>query len=142
MLNAKHGMIAKLAGLTLAGGLVVAGAVASPAAADEPKTKEIRTVVIEHDGTGQGTATWNGKDLKADCPGTMTVIEAGPTGTEQKKEQQKIVLCTKGGTKEELAKGLERALENVTKNDEMSEAAKSELSAKLKAKIAEVRAGN
>ncbi|MEO8142101.1 MAG: M56 family metallopeptidase, partial [Sphingomicrobium sp.] len=49
MLNAKHGMIAKLTGLALAGGLVVSGIVAAPAAADEPKVthKEIRTVIVD-----------------------------------------------------------------------------------------------
>jgi bla regulator protein BlaR1 len=145
MLNANHGAVRKLAGLLLSGGFAAAGlAIAAPASADEPKKetrKEIRTVIVTNDSTGKGGATWDGDKLKTDCPGTMTVVESGPSGTEQKREQQKIVLCTKGGTPEETAKALENVIETVNANDEMSAAAKADLTAKLKARIAEIRAG-
>lgn len=147
MLNANHGFAAKAGGLLLAGGLVVAGlAIAAPAAADEPKTqtKEIRTVIIENDGKGPHHMTIDSdhpEKMAANCPGILTEVATGPAGTADKKEQQKIVICSAGGSKEEAAKGLERALAHVEQNSEMSAAAKADLKAKLGAKIAELRAG-
>ena len=126
MLNANHGFAAKAGGLLLAGGLAIAGlAIAAPAAADEPKTqtKEIRTVIIENDGKGPQHMTIDsdhpGK-MAANCPGILTEVATGPSGTADKKEQPKIVICSAGGSKEEAAKGLERALAHVEQNDEMS----------------------
>lgn len=145
MLNSNHGAVRKIAGLLLAGGIAAAGlAIAVPASADAPKTetrKEVRTVMVTNDSTGKGGATWDGDKLTTDCPGTLTVVESGPTATEQKKEQQKIVLCTKSGSREETAKALENVIETVNNNDEMSAIAKADITAKLKAKIAELRAG-
>ena len=148
MLNANHTIAAKLGGLMLAGGLALAGlAIAAPAAADEAKTqtKEVRTVIIEHDGKGPHEIRLDSdhpENMAANCPGVLTSVESGPSGTADKKERQKIVICSKGGSKAEAAKGLERALANIDKNDEMSAEAKADLKAKLTAKIAELRAGN
>lgn len=148
MLNATHGLGRKLAGLLLAGTATLGGlTIATPAAADEPKPqrKEIRTVIVEHDGKGPAGATWEGKDgepMKLDCPGMLTEVEAAPSGTDEKKEKAKIVICSKGGSKAEAAQGLERALADVEKNEDMDAAMKADLKAKLAAKIAELRAGN
>ena len=148
MLNATHGFGRKMAGLLLAGTIALGGvAIAVPAAADEPKTqrKEIRTVIVEHDGKGEKELHIDGSNpeaMKAKCPGVVTEVEAAPAGSQDKKEKARIVICSKGGSKAEAAAGLERALGNIDKNDDMDAAVKAELKAKLSAKIAELRAGN
>ena len=146
MLNANHGFAAKAGGLLLAGGLALAGlAIAAPAAADEPKTqtKEIRSVIVEHDGNGPQEVTMNGEHkgtIGVDCPGSLTSVDVDGATTAGKKEQAKIVICSKTGSNEDIAKGLERALANVDKNDDMNADVRTQLKAKLQAKIAELRA--
>ena len=148
MLSFNHGTIAKSAGLLLAAGLVVvAGSLAHPALAQESKTqrKEIRTVIIEHDGKERREISVDGKDpekMAANCPGIVTKVEAGGASGPEKKEQAKIVLCSSGTSKADAAKGLERAIADIDKNDEMDAAIKADLKAKLTARIAELRAGN
>ena len=146
MLNAKHGMAAKLAGLLLAGGLaVVGGLIAVPALADEPRTerREIRTVIVDGDTKGNATL---GDDrdgnMKVDCPGMLTVIDSAADGGNAKQEKEKLVLCSKGGTPSDQINALERALSTLDSNDEMNAAIKADLKAKLSAKITELRAGN
>ncbi len=148
MLNATHGFGRKIAGLLLAGTITLGGlAIATPASADEPTTqrKEIRTVIVEHDGKAPAGATWegtDGKSMKVKCPGMLTEVEAAPSGTDEKKQKAKIVICSKGGSKAEAAKGLERALAEIDKNGDMDAAVKADLKAKLTARIAELRAGS
>ncbi|MEO8141567.1 MAG: hypothetical protein ABI617_02805, partial [Sphingomicrobium sp.] len=76
------------------------------------------------------------------CPGALTTVDAGSDVEKGKKEQAKIVICSKGTSKAEVATSLERALANMDKNDDMDAAVKAELKAKLTARIAELRAGN
>jgi hypothetical protein len=147
MLNANHGAGRKLAGLLLAGGMAAVGlALAAPASADEPKTehKEVRTVIIEHDGKGPAGATWSGdpEHMKVDCPGKLTTVEADAAPGPEKKEKAKIVLCSKGGTTADQIKGLERALARIDGDSEMDPAVKAQIKSKLETKIAELRAGN
>lgn len=148
MLNATHGFGRKMAGLLLAGTITLGGLViVAPAVADEAKTqrKEVRTIIVEHDGAGKKEISIDGdhpEKMAANCPGVLTVVEASPAGTEEKKEKARIVICSKGGSKAEAAQGLERALANIDKNDDMDAAVKAELKAKLTAKIAELRAGS
>lgn len=142
MLKLNHGTARRLAGLAVAGGLVATGlALSAPAAAVEPKTtrKEVRTVIVEHDGKGEDSANWNGEEIKSKCPGKLIVVEGGPTGTEEKSERQKILLCTKGESNEEMAQALQHALEDMSKNADTSAAGKAELKAKIEAKIKELR---
>lgn len=144
MLNATHGFGRRLAGLALAGGLAVGGlALSAPAAADEPagRTKEVRTVIVEHDGHGGRMDGAHAEHMAMNCPGKKVEVDASPAGSADKKEVAKIVICSKGGTNEEAAKGLERALANVQGNSDMDPAVKADLTAKLQAKIAELRAG-
>ncbi len=147
MMNATHGTSLRLVGLGLVGSLAVAGlAISAPARADEPEKTEKRVEkrIIVHSSGGDQHMEWNDKDgasMKTECPGSLTVIEAGPSGSEQKKEQAKIVLCSKSTDKAAIAKGLEEALANIEKESDMDAATKAEITAKLKARIAEVKAG-
>jgi beta-lactamase regulating signal transducer with metallopeptidase domain len=141
MLNATHGAGRKLAGLLLAGGIAAVGlAVAAPASADEPKTKEVRTVIIEHDGKGPAGAKWSGdpEHMKIDCPGKLTTVEADGGAGPDKKEKAKIVLCSKGGTTADQIKTLEGALARIDSNSDMDAGVKADIKAKLQAKIAEL----
>lgn len=139
MLNAKHGMIAKIAGLTLAGGLVIAGLVAAPALADEPKTQTIEIRKVIHDGPGK---PGDGEAMMKSCPGQLIEVSADGAASADRKEEQKIKLCLKAGTKAETATRLEGVIADIDKNDDMDAAVKAELKSKLTAKIAELRAGN
>jgi hypothetical protein len=142
MLNATHGTGRKLAGLLFAGAVAAVGlAVAAPASADEPKTKEVRTVIIEHDGKGEAGAKWGGdpEHMKIDCPGKLTTVEADGAPAADKKERAKIVLCSKGGTTAEQIKGLEGALARIDSNSDMDAGVKADIKAKLQAKIDELR---
>ena len=91
---------------------------------------------------GDGKAEWAGKDgahHEMKCPGEMTIIESSAGGGDQKKEQRKIAICSKSGDKAEIAAGLEKALARVEKDTDIDAAARADLSAKLRAKIAELR---
>jgi bla regulator protein BlaR1 len=143
MLNANHGAGLRLAGLGLAGLVTIAGlALPAPATAQgEKKQETIEKRVIIHEGDSRdGTRKRHG-DMKADCPGKLTEVEAAPQGTGEKKEKAKIVICSKSGSNAEAAEGLEKALARIAENDEMDPAVKADLTARLKAKIAELRAG-
>ena len=137
MLNSTHGSLRRLAGLGLAatvalGGLTIAG----PAVAGEEKTVVEKKVVIS-DGDGKHAEhVRHGERMK--CPGEMTTVESSG-GSEQKKEQHKIAICSKTGDKAEIAAGLEKALSRLEGNSEIDAAVRADLSAKLRAKIAELR---
>lgn len=139
MLNANHGMLTKMAGLALAGGLVVVSTMAVPAMAGEPgrtQTTEIRKVI--HNGPGR---PGDGEAMMKACPGQVIEVSADGAATPDRKEAAKIKLCLKSATKAEAATRLEEVIADLDKN-EMDAAVKAELKAKLTAKIAELRAGN
>ena len=146
MLNASHGMLTKMAGMMVAGGLVVASTLAVPAMAGETgktgktQTTEIRKVVHN----GPGTPADAEAMMKA-CSGQVFEVSAAApaTGTadSQRKEEAKIKLCLKSASKAETATKLEDVLADLDKN-EMDAGVKAELKAKITAKIAELRAGN
>ena len=138
MLNAKHGMAAKAAGLLLAGGLVVVGGlIAVPALADEPKTQTVEIRKVITDGK-PGTQV----DLEHGCPGQTIEVGADATPGADRKEAAKIKLCFKPGmSKAETATRLESVIADMDKNDDMNPAVKADLKAKLQAKIAELNAG-
>ena len=139
MLSSNHGRIAKIAGLLLAGGLVVAGTIAVPALAEESgktQTTEIRKVI--HNGPGK---PGDAEAMMKNCPGQVIEVSADGAATAGRKEEAKIKLCLKAGTKAETATRLEAVIADLDKN-EMDAGVKAELKAKLTAKIAELRAGN
>jgi beta-lactamase regulating signal transducer with metallopeptidase domain len=142
MLNKTHGAARKLAGLLVSGGFAVAGlTLAAPAAADQPsdqpevrriEIKEVRgdkDVVIKRDGREA--------EIIAKCPGEKVEI-GSEGGTEARKENLKFVLCTKPG--ESLIAALEKAAADFDKRDELSAERKADMVAKIRAKIAELRA--
>lgn len=143
MLASNHKKSTRIAGLMLAGGLVLGGTLAVPALADEPKgtqTTEIRKVI--HNGPAIKGATWkDGQEMKVDCPGELTVIEATAGDSPDKKEKAKMAFCSKSGDKTEMAAGLEKALSRIEGDKEMNAALRADVSAKLRARIAELRSG-
>lgn len=145
MLNANHGPALRLAGLGLAGLVTIAGlALPAPATAhpDHKSDTIERKVIIERgSGDGKDVIVRRHGDSKLDCPGTVTEVEAAPQGTNEKKEKAKIVICSRSGSPAEAAQGLEKALERIAANGDMDPAMKAGLSARLRAKIAELRAG-
>ncbi|MES2902635.1 MAG: M56 family metallopeptidase [Pseudomonadota bacterium] len=143
MLASNHKKSTRIAGLMLAGGLVLGGTLAVPAMADEPKTTqttEIRKVI--HNGPAiKGATRKDGQEMKVDCPGELTVIEATAGDSPDKKEKAKMVFCSKSGDKTEMAAGLEKALSRIEGDKEMNAALRADVSAKLRARIAELRSG-
>lgn len=145
MLNTNHGLLRRFAGFGVAGGLALAGiACTAPASADEP-TKEHRTVekriIIHNDGDGNKSATWNdGKEMKIDCPGELTVIEAGSAKSKDKEEKAKMVFCAKSKDPAEAAAGLQKAITEINKDSDMDPDLKAQVIAKIEARIAELNA--
>lgn len=144
MLNVTHGAGRRLAGLVLAAGVAAVGlAIAAPASADELKEKTVvekRTIIS---GDGVKGATWrDGQESKVDCPGELILIEAATGKSPDKQEKAKMAFCIQSGDKSEAAAGLEKALARVEKDSEMNATLRTDLSAKLRAKIADLRAGN
>ena len=144
MLDKTHGPARKLAGLTVAAGLTLSGvALAAPAAADEPKAgdgQQIRHIEIKEVRGGKDVLIKrNGEeiDIAAKCPGEK--VEIGSEGTDSaKRENVKLVLCTKPG--ESMVAALEKAAADFEKRDEIPADRKADMVAKIRAKIAELRA--
>ena len=138
MLDTNHGSLRQLAGLGLAFAVTLGGMTfAGPALADEPRKEVIEKRVIISDGSGKHAA--HGADVRMSCPGEKISVESTVAGTDQEKNQAKIVICSKGGDRAKAAEGLERALADIEKNDDMNPAIRADITAKLKAKIAELR---
>ena len=155
----------RLAGTGLALGLAAAGLTLSlPAAAEpttlagtyagmrrfqekaEPVRKEVR--IIEMVGGDKMTDAERAQVEKMaeqrKCPDGSEAITADTPETKPadgKVEKRRMLICTKGAaTKEEAIQGLEKALGRVQANAEMDAAIKAEISAKLQARIAELKA--
>ncbi len=145
MLNTNHGYLRRFAGFGVAGGLALAGiACTAPASADEPKT-EHRTVekriIIHNDVDGATGATWNdGKEMTIDCPGELTIIEAGSAKAKDKEEKAKLVFCSKTKDPAEAAAGLQKAIADLNKDSDMNPDLKAQVIAKIEAHIAELNA--
>ena len=144
MLDKTHGPARKFAGLAIAAGLTLSGvALAAPAAADEPKAgdgQQIRHIEIKEVRGGKDVLIKrNGEeiDIAAKCPGEK--VEIGSEGTDSaKRENVKLVLCTKPG--ESMVAALEKAAADFEKRDEIPADRKADMVAKIRAKIAELRA--
>jgi hypothetical protein len=124
---------------------LIAFAAAAPlAAADEPKieTQVIEKRIVHSDEATTGDRSGRHHEhAMADCNGDLTAVESDVGTDAAHKNVAKIAVCTSGG-KAKAAEGLERALANLTKSDDMNAATKADLTAKLKARIAELRAGS
>ena len=140
MLNANHGSLRRLAGFGIAAGLVFGGlALPNPAIAQDKKEETVieKKIIMHGDGKREHAAHEGMREMK--CPGEMTTIESSVGSSGDKKEQRKIAICSKSGDKAEIAAGLEKALARVESDADIDAAAKADLSAKLRAKIAELR---
>ena len=144
MLNKSYGPGRKFAGLAIAAGVTLGGlALAAPAAADEPKAEEGREVrrieVREYKGGKDVLIKRDGREMEiaAKCPGEK--VEIGSEGaTDKQRDSVKFVLCTKPG--ESMVAALEKAIADFEKRDEMPADRKADIVAKIRAKIAELRA--
>ena len=143
MLKLNHGPTRRLAGLALAS-LIAVGGMATAGVAQEKATTETKKfekkIVIRH--AGDKDVLKHGepgelRDMASKCPGEVfTVDSAG--GTEARKENVKFVICTEPG--EKMLSALEKAEGDIQKQDEMSAERKADILAKVRAKIAELRA--
>lgn len=137
MLNNDKNSMRQIAGLGIAMAVTLSGmALAAPAAGGEPRKEVIEKRVIiggERDHAEHGAL----RDHK--CPGELVTVESAPAGSDQKKEKAKIAICSKTGDKAEIAAGLEKALARLEKDSDMDAALRADMSAKLRAKIAELR---
>ncbi len=144
MLSSNHGKIAKIAGLVLAGGLVIGGLTLVPALAEDakPRTETIEIRKVIHDGPGK---PGDAQAVMQNCPGQAIAVSAeGGAGAKDpgRKDVAQIKLCLKAGTKAETASRLEEVIADLDKQGEMDAGVKAQLKAKLTAKVAELRAAN
>ena len=140
MLNANHGSLRRFAGFGVAAFLVAVGlALPNPAVAQDKKEETVieKKIIMHGDGKREHADHEGMREMK--CPGEMTTIESSVGSSGDKKEQRKIAICSKSGDKAEIAAGLEKALARVEKDPDIDATAKADLSAKLRAKIAELR---
>ena len=143
MLKLNHGRARRLAGLALAS-IIAAGGIATASVAQEKaaaETKKFEKVVIRHVGDDQDVLKrGEPHELLArakECPGEkFEVTSAG--GTDARKENVKFVLCT--ADREPMLAALEKAVADIEKEDDMPAERKADILAKLRAKIAELRA--
>jgi hypothetical protein len=75
--------------------------------------------------------------IEAKCPGEKVEI-GSEGGSDGKRDNVKFVVCTNKG--ENLVAALEKAAAEFEKRDELSPERKADLLAKIRAKIAELRA--
>ena len=137
------GRTRRLAGLALAS-VIAAGGIGTATAAQEKaatETKKFEKVVIRHVGDDRDVLKrGEPHELLArakECPGEkFEVTSAG--GTEARKENVKFVLCT--ADREPMLAALEKAVADIEKENDMPAERKAEILAKLRAKIAELRA--
>ena len=150
MLNHMPTAARRVAGLGLAGLVAAAGlAVSLPAAADPGQKEEVRKEVRIVD-IGQGDRLTDSQRADIEkrmaerkCPDGSEAItaEAGAKPDAGKEERSVIMICAKGGASSaEAIAGLERALARVQGDGEMNPTIKAEISAKLQARIAELKA--
>jgi len=144
MLTLKHGKARRVVGLTAAtiltiGAVATAGSAHDPASGDT-KTFEKKIEIREIHGDKDVIVKHEGKELAGlgeNCPGEKFVAGAAG-GTANKKEDVKFILCT--GKGERLLPALEKAEADFAKRDDVPNSHKQEILAKIRARIAELRA--
>ena len=143
MLKLNHGRTRRLAGLALAS-VIAAGGIATASVAQEKAAAETKKfdkkIVIRH--AGDKDVLKHGepgelRDMAAKCPGEVFEVDSAG-GTDARKENVKFVLCTRPG--EKMLNALEKAEADIQKQDDMPSDRKADILAKLRAKIAELRA--
>ncbi|QIK78102.1 hypothetical protein G7077_03410 [Sphingomonas piscis] len=137
-------------GRQLAGGaiaLVLAGAgltLAAPVAAQEKDVVE--RIEIRQIGGGDQVRRALPSEVKAKmaaCNGEKFEADVNATPTAEKKTRTRMLICAKAGTtKAETAASLEKVLSRVEGDSDMPAENKAQLAAKLKARIAELKAGS
>ena len=143
MLKLNHGRARRLAGIALASAIAFGGMATATAAQEQatPETKKFeKKIVVRH--VGDRDVVKHGapgelRDLAAKCPGEKFEVDS-VGGTDAKKENVKFVLCTTKG--EPMLTALEKAATDIEKQDDMPADRKADILAKIRAKIAELRA--
>ena len=143
MLKLNHGRAHRLVGMVLAS-VIAMGAVATAGAAqdkakDETKVFEKRIVI--HKG-GEKDVVKHGepgelREISTNCPGEKFEADAA-SGSTDRKEKVKFILCTANG--EKLLAALEKAEAEIQKRDDMPADRKAEILTKIRSKIDELRA--
>ncbi len=130
-----------------AGGLLVAlpAAAQQAAPANEPTQErtEVRKIITHGKNQAHGARMLSQemRDKIAKCEGEKVEANAD-INNGGKKQTSRIVICAKPGeSKAELAQSLEKALGRIEGENAISAEAKAQIVAKLRAKIAELRAG-
>ena len=145
MLKLDHGALRRSTGMLLAAGLLGAGLfVAQPATAQEaePEVEKVEKFTIIKRGSEVIADRDEIRAMLKDCEGEKFESEAGQPA-DGKVRKTRIVLCGKpGATSAELATMLDRALGRLEGSDEMPAENKAEIIERLKARIAELKAGN
>jgi len=153
MMTLKHGFAQRMFGSLLAvsiaaGGLMLAlPAVAQTTTTTTPDGKTVvekRKIVLK-DASGKErelTAAEMAKMPK--CQGQKFEITSDKTPAKAKVERQRIVICAKDNKHEsnaEFAESLQKAMDRIQADPDMSASSKAEMTAKLQAEIAKLRAG-
>ena len=106
---------------------------------------EIRNIIRdgkEIDGTRRGEPG-ELRAKMADCTGDKFEAETPVTMVDGKGKRSRIIICSKpGSSKAETAASLERVLSRIEGTNDMPAENKAQITAKLKARIAELRAGS
>ena len=149
MLKSNHGKLRRIAGMTLASAIAVAGiataSAAQEAAKDEKQVVEKveKKVIIRHadgdkDKAELGALSPEMRAKIEKCEGQPLEAEV-QGGAADKKQRTRIILCAKGDGPQ-AAERLEKALTRIESDSDISPETKAELLAQLRAKIAEMRA--
>lgn len=158
MLNLHHGKARRIGGIALASALAGGSLfVAAPVAAQEDSSGEQTTRIdirrMVTDGKGgpdqlRRTLPVDLREKMAKCDGEKFEVEVDmapmpSAGGEPKKDRNRMLICAKGGsTKAETAAALEKVLSRLEGTDERPAEAKAEMVARIKARIAELKAGS
>jgi beta-lactamase regulating signal transducer with metallopeptidase domain len=154
MLKLHHGQASRLAGAAFAsvlagGGLLIAQPVAAQEKSGPTDRIEVRRMVIDGKEGPDQVRRALGEDLSAklaQCDGEKFEADTSRApGADGKPERARtrMFVCAKGGsTKAEAAAALEKVLSRIEGTNEMPAENKAQIVARLKARIAELKAGS
>jgi len=139
MLKMNHGDRRRLAGLFVAGAIVVAGvAVAAPSNSTKA-VKEIKEVKITR--TLDGNSTEGAAETIENCPGKKIQVSSDSAPSKDRKESSAIVLCGEpGASDKEMAEMIDKAIGRIQTDKDIRQEAKQSIIAKLRGKADELRA--
>jgi beta-lactamase regulating signal transducer with metallopeptidase domain len=152
MMTLKHGFAQRMFGSLLAVSIAAGGLLlALPAIAQTTTTttKDGKTIVekrkiILRDANGKERQLSSAEMAKMPkCQGQKFEITSDGQADKNKVERQRFLICAKGKgeSKAEFAESLQKAIDRIQSEADMSAATKAEMTAKLQAKIAELREG-